>query len=80
MQFSGPRPACLELDRLVDEIGNPVIEIINRLEVPEEEKAKIRNEIEAVLVNVFVGENSTPFKIRQYIYDLNRELAKKEAP
>lgn len=71
MQFQGPRPACLAIDKLADDIGNPVIEIINGLNLSEEEKAEARKKIEDVLIETFTDPEKTVYSVRLYIYELN---------
>lgn len=76
LEFDGPRPACRALDGLMDELGDPIIEIIEGLNLTEEEKNVAKAKIEDVIVRVFGHQDQTVMRLRTYIYELNRELKK----
>lgn len=76
MQYSGPRPACRALDSLMDELGDPVVALIEKSSMPGQEKEAFKAEFENLLIGVFAHQENTAMKLRTYIYELNRELAK----
>lgn len=72
MKFSGPRPACRALDSLMDEIGDPIIEAINEMEIHEEVRSQLIKKVEESILNAFAPGESTGAHLRDYIYELNR--------
>lgn len=75
MEYPGPRPACRALDGLMDEIGDPAVDLIKSLGLdPEVEKAAISS-LNEIIMAPFSPSGSTGLKLRTYIYDLNRALS-----
>lgn len=74
MEYSGPRPACQALTGIMDEIGDPMVELIDGLPIDDETKKAARIRMEEIILNSFSPEGSTGNKLRNYIYEINREL------
>ena len=69
--FNGPLAACNTLAELVDDIGDPIISLINASTLSLIEKGKLKEDIEAVLTEVFLGPKVN--SLRSYTYDQWRE-------
>lgn len=76
MRYSGPRPACQDLDGIMDEIANPLHDLINSLDLPDEVKKETKNKMEKIVLEPFLPGTSTGAKLRDFIHELSRELAK----
>ena len=76
MQYSGPRPACKDLDGLMDEIGDPAVDLIKSLKLSPETEAAAIVKLNEIIMEPFSPSGSTGLKLRNYIYELNRELSK----
>lgn len=78
MEFEGPRPACNALDTLMDQIGDPIVGIIDELPLSKKRKIAAKTKVEDVLVGVFAPVDSTVGSLRTYIHELNRRVKELE--
>lgn len=74
LKFEGPRPACRAIESLIDDIGDPLVEAINNsnLGLAPSEIAKLRIDLEKVLVDVFAGQKVND--LRDHIYALHERI------
>lgn len=75
MQYEGPRPACSALDGIMDEIGDPAVELIKSLGLDETVERRTIQALNDIIMEPFAPGRGTGSKIRDYIYELNRKLA-----
>lgn len=56
-KFEGPRPACRALKTMMDDIGDPLVEAIDRFDIKmtPEDREKLKKNMEKVLVDVFAS-------------------------
>lgn len=67
MAFRGPRDACIALDKMADEIGNPIVEAIrNTRSLTDAEILFLTSVVENTLTSVFTGESM--HEVRAYIH------------
>ena len=69
--FNGPLAATRALSGMADEIGDPVILLIENSSLEGDERELLIKNIETVLVDVFMGD--TVNALRQYTFDQWRE-------
>lgn len=72
MRFEGPLPAALTLDSLADQIGDPIIRVIESLPISPESKKKAKSDVESILVDVFASPERDVRALRDYLYELHR--------
>lgn len=76
MQYTGPRPACKDLDGLMDEIGDPAVELIKSLGLDADAESAAIKTLNEIIMMPFAPSGGTGVKLRTYIYELNWELSK----
>lgn len=67
LSINGPRAACSTLGKLADDIGDPIIKLVNDTSLSVVEKAQLKDDIEAVLIDVFLGPKVNA--LRSYVYE-----------
>jgi len=75
MDFDGPRSACVALDKLADEIAEPIVTVIKGMNISDIDKAALTAVVEESVMAPFLGDG-TILKVRSYIHDLYREVPK----
>lgn len=68
--IAGPRIACNLLDSLADDIGNPLVHIIDGSSLSLQEKAQMKKAVEDHLVQIFMGKKVSD--LRDYIHEQAR--------
>lgn len=75
MIYEGPRPAARALDGIMDEIGNPAVDLIKTLKLSPEVETETIVKLNSIIMEPFLPLYSTGADLRTYIYELNREVS-----